>query len=99
MTLQEVANNVCNWLSIEHGLTGKIVKNAKIDESRPFVDIRITDGEGEDFYIGNFADPGLNLSDLRCLGDENNLGDYVVKANGIWISALGRHIAGWATGY
>jgi len=92
-TLQEVADSVCYWLRESHSLEAKaeIIGTDRID-------IQITD-EGEDFYIGNFADAGMALSELRNIGKPDNLADWVVKVNGIWMSALGKHIAGWAVGY
>ena len=91
-TLQEIAESVCYWLHENNGFETK----AEVVDDR--IDIQILD-DGEDFYIGNFADAGMAHSDLRNIGDPSNLADWVVKVNGLWMSALGKHIAGWAVGY
>lgn len=60
------------------------------------VDIEIKD-EGEDFYVGSYADPGLTVT---WLGEHTLNGEKheLVLVNGIVITAYGKGIVGWAIG-
>lgn len=91
--LDAFIKNLIYWLDQEHMLSAAV---AKSDENT--CELVITDDEGEEFWIGNYADPGLCV---KWLG-EVAVGDKsvdLVEANGVVMQALGRHIAGWVVGY
>ncbi len=88
MTLRELADEiVARWVDGGFG-------TATVKESGKFVEIELFDDEGEEFTIGNYADPGISISELT----EFN-GATLVKINGIWMQAFPKHIVGWAIGY
>lgn len=88
--LQEFADNLRHWLFSEHSYDLRITKSGENSFSADIID-----EEGEEFWIGNYADPGITIT---WLGDGPE-GTKLVRANGIVIQALGRHVAGWAVGY
>jgi hypothetical protein len=97
--LQLIADNIVYWLHQEHDLKGTVTIESTLEGDR--ADIAITDEAGEDFYTGNYADPGISVwlfgeaDDLHKKGDKIQL----VKVNNVIMQALERHIAGWAVGY
>jgi hypothetical protein len=54
---------------------------------------------GDDWYVGNYADPGLfvhdDLQTVTVGGETFN----VVRVNSVVLPALASHIVGWAQGY
>lgn len=56
------------------------------------------DEEGEEVYIGNFADPGLEFT---WIGEHDIMGTKkeLVKVNGIVMEANGKAVTAWAIGY
>lgn len=56
--------------------------------------IELLDEGGEEFYIGNYADPGITICELTEFKDAT-----LVKVNNIWMQAFPKHIVGWAIGY
>lgn len=69
------------------------------------VEIQLLDDEGEDFYVGNNAEPGLSVEWIgECVISASKSDDPIytkplVKVNGIFIQASAGDIVGWALGY
>jgi len=67
------------------------------------VDLELVDDDGDEWYVGNYADSGLRLEWLGECETKNREGKtetrYLVRANGLIIEAMPKHIAGWAVGY
>lgn len=91
--LAAFVKNLIYWLDQEHCLTATI---GKADENT--CELVIVDEEGEEFYIGTYADSGLLV---KWLGAVTIGGKSVelVEVNNVVMQALGRHIAGWVIGY
>lgn len=109
---RDFLDNLCYWLKAEHCLVGTIVPSN--DPLVADVNIASEDdddvGEDEDpsntFYIGNYGEPGVRvkwLGEHTISGKVNEGGGprdrTFVEVNGVVFEALGRHVAGWVTGY
>ena len=86
--------NLIYWLAEEHMLTAT-VKTSSENEC----ELDLVDDEGEEFYIGDYADSGVSV---RWLGefsfDDPAKPVELVQVNGIVIQALGGHVSGWVVG-
>jgi len=87
--------NLIYWLAEEHMLTAT-VKTSSENEC----ELDLVDDEGEEFYIGNYADAGVSVRWLGEFGlDDPTKPVELVRVNNVVIQALGRHVAGWISGY
>jgi hypothetical protein len=86
--LKSICEGIQHYLKDYHCLDSTF----EIAGDKAQVDIRTE--EGDEFYIGNYADPGLTVE----LAGELE-GVQMVRVNSIYIQALASHIAGWAVGY
>lgn len=89
--LQQLVENIQYYLGL-NDLTSTVIPR---DETTVELEIQC---EGEDFFVGNYAEPGLTIT---WLGDHTLNGEQhsLVLVNGIVISAYAKHIVGWALGY
>ena len=78
------------WLSTHHGVEATYKVNSAA------ADVSLTE-DGEEFYIGGYADSGMQVIWLgpHKLADKE---ESLVRVNGIVMSAIGKHVAGWAVG-
>ena len=97
-TFEKFLANLKYWLEEEHSLKAVIGEIEDKPTRKPKVDVELFTDEGEEFYIGNYADPGLHVI---WLGPHDfGMGPrMVVTVNGILMEALGKHVAGWVVGY
>jgi len=92
-TLMEIAENIIYWWSyFSDG-------SAKAEDRNGGVLITLYDSEGEEHYVGSFADPGIMLKNVgAAVVSSSGTTRQLVEVNGVIMSALGREIAGWAYG-
>lgn len=95
--LDEFVGSLTYWLEQSHGITAAITAFTS-----DACELELTDEDGEEVYIGSYADPGLSI---RWIGELSTVGydgepetHYLVMANNVPIVALGKHVAGWAAG-
>jgi len=88
-TIFEVAESVAWWWTHSGQGTASVGQM----DSEGNVEIILYDSDGEEFYVGDYSDPGLSIS---LAGDLN--GCTLVRVNSIIMEALGKHIVGWAIG-
>ena len=83
-------DNLVYWLSTDHDIEATY----KIDGAA--ADVSLTEDD-EEFYIGGYTDPGMQVIWLgpQKLADKE---ESLVRVNGIVMSAIGKHVAGWAVG-
>ena len=92
--LKKLVDNLVYWLA-EHG----DLKAEVAEDRNDAVELELIDDEGEEFYIGSYADPGMLVrwigpTTLPGCDEPRNL----VEVNGVIFEAVGRTIAGWAIG-
>lgn len=93
MNVQDLANRICTcWHLLGYGTaTTTPVENG--------VEVRLLNEEGEEHYVGNYAEPGLLLhKDVQTV-TIGGLEHHVLKVNSVVLPALASHIVGWAVGY
>lgn len=88
MTLRELADRIAERWADEGMGTANVVEHAG------YCDVRLFDEIEDEYYVGNYADPGLTICELTEFKDVT-----LVKVNNIWMQALPKHIVGWAIGY
>jgi hypothetical protein len=103
---QEFLSNLAHWLDQLHCVTAVAFLDSPTTAN---VALWLEDEDEEDcgeqegnFYVGNFAIPGLRVEwlgehTLKIAGKDEIT--ELVCVNGIVFSAFGRHIAGWVIGY
>lgn len=90
--LRKVADSIAYWW--DHFVYGKTI----ITEIDDRIDIQLLNDEGEDHYVGSYADPGISMWEVGTVTDDRGEEHYLVRVNGIVMSGLGRSIVGWAFG-
>ena len=92
-TFEKFLANLKYWLEEEHSLKATI---GEIKDNK--VDVELLTEDGDEFYIGNFADPGMAITWLGYF--DFGMGPRAaVTVNGVLFEALGKHVAGWVNGY
>ena len=74
------------------------VRYKKSESGTEICEMEWKDEEGEETYIGNFADPGLVFV---WVGEHDIMGtkQELVKVNGMVMEANGKAVTAWAIGY
>jgi hypothetical protein len=94
-TLNKLVDNLIYWLRERHEITATPIVETR---GGHVVELELRDDEGEEFYVGNYGEPGVHIAWLG----EFDVGDgeptYLVRINSLVIEAMGRQIAGWIVG-
>lgn len=105
-TLAEIADDIAYWWHAETG--GKAV--IAIEPDKADVGIQLFHEDGDEYYIANYVEPGLSLSDagsvqvcgeerqLVCVNSAYHAAGFGGSLGSIVMEAIGRHIVGWVLG-
>lgn len=85
-------NSFQYFLKDKHSIDSEVKENS---DNNVIVDLT---QDGEDFYIGTYADPGALIEWIVPV-KVGNADENLIRINGIVISAHGRSVAAWVNGY
>lgn len=95
--LEKFVGSLTYWCGEHGGL-----KVSVIEDRGDSVELELLDDEGEEFYVGNYADPGLVVRWVGPVAIPGRSGrdasPDLVEVNGVIFEAKARAVAGWVVG-